>query len=64
MSVHREGQPDGTVVFQVRWREDGRNRARRFNPRKLGGIRAAERAARIFDGQLLTNKRSDADATP
>lgn len=52
MSVHREVQPDGTPVWLVRWREGGRNRGKRFHPRKFGGRRAAERAARIFDARL------------
>jgi integrase len=54
VSVHQEAQPDGTVVWQVRWRQGGRNRSRRFHPRKLGGKRAAERAARTFDAQVNT----------
>jgi len=38
----------------VRWRQGGRNRSRRFNPKKLGGKRAAERAARAFDAKVNT----------
>src|SRR3954454_1443995 len=54
MSVHQEVQPDGTVVWQVRWRQGGRNRSKRFHPRKLGGRRAAERLARAVDAQVNT----------
>lgn len=47
MSVHEE---DGG--FTVRWRQGGRQRARRFNPKKLGGRQAARDAAKAFDAHL------------
>lgn len=52
MSVHEERDDDGTMVFKVRWRQGGRQRARRFNPKKLGGRQAARKAAEAFDAQM------------
>lgn len=52
MSVHEERDEDGTMVFKVRWRQGGRQRGRRFNPKKLGGRRAARKAAEAFDAQM------------
>lgn len=49
MSVHWD--PD-KQAYTVRWREHGRQRAKTFNPARLGGLRAAERAAREFDGKI------------
>ena len=53
MSVHEDLRPDGTIAYVVRWREDGRQRGKRFSPKKLGGKRAAKRAAEIFDGYRI-----------
>lgn len=52
MSVHQERDEDGTVVWKVRWRQGGRQRARRFNPKTLGGKAAARNAAQAFDAQM------------
>jgi integrase len=52
VSVHTEDQPDGATVFIVRWRQGGRNRSKRFHPRRFGGKRQAERAARDYEAMI------------
>lgn len=57
MSVHED--PPGSGIFKVRWRQGGRNRAKTFNSKKLGGRRAAERAANAFYARVETAKALD-----
>jgi integrase len=52
VSVHEHTYTDGTTGYVVRWREHGRNRSRRFDPRQLGGVSAARKAAKQFDRHL------------
>jgi site-specific recombinase XerD len=51
MSVHVEHRATG-LVYKVRWRQGGRQRAKVFNPARLGGPRKARKLADAFDVQM------------
>jgi hypothetical protein len=42
----------GRLVYKVRWRQGGRQRAKVFNPARLGGPRKARKLADAFDVQM------------
>lgn len=56
MSVHRHVYADGRVGYYVKHRD---RTAARFDPKKYGGTREAERAARKHDLALLTGQNPD-----
>lgn len=64
MSIHPHTYGDGREGFQVRFRQGGRNRSRRFDPKKYGGKRAAERAAQAFEAQLNVHAALGQDFDP
>src|SRR4051794_38366852 len=49
MSVHKRPSADGSARYEVRWREDGRNRSR-------GGF-ASRRDAKLWDAEITRRKR-------
>lgn len=61
MSVHKHVYTDGRVGYYVKHK--GRTAAR-FDPRKYGGTREAERAARKHDLALLTGENPDRGKAP
>jgi integrase len=52
VSVHPDHLKDGTLVYKVRWRENGQNRSKTFNTVRLGGQRRAKKLADAHDVKM------------